>query len=113
DTCLGPGEAGYIIDIQLDSGGVAFFSGTTSIELSLSSSAAGTVPVGRLHPTRYEVGACSTTRSLRLTAVNDGAAAVEVAQSGTGLSPAILLDAGGLDRKSVVEGKSGCRGGGR
>jgi hypothetical protein len=96
DSCLGPGESGYFIDIQLDSGGMMFFSGTTSIDLGLASSTAGTLPAGRLHPTGYEVGACSPMRSLRLTAVNDGSAAVEVAQSGTGLSPVILLDAGAL-----------------
>jgi hypothetical protein len=96
DSCLGPGESGYFIDIQLASSGPAFFSSTTSIELGLASDTAGTVPAGRLHPTGYEVGACSPMRSLRLTAVNDGSAAVEVAQSGTGLSPVILLDAGAL-----------------
>jgi hypothetical protein len=96
DTCLGPGESGYFIDIQLDSSGTAFFSSTTSIEMSLASDSTGTVPAGRLRPTGYEVGACAPMRSLRLTAVNDGSAAVDVAQSGVGLSPVILLDAGAL-----------------
>jgi hypothetical protein len=96
DTCLGPGESGYIIDIQLDSSGTAFFSSTTSIALSLASSSAGTVPGGHLHPTGYEVGSCAPMRSLRLTTVNDGTAAVEVAQSTPALSPVILLDGGGL-----------------
>jgi hypothetical protein len=96
NSCLGPGESGYFIDIQLDPGGTAFFSSTTSIELGLASDTEGTVPAGRLHPTGYEVGTCTTMRSLRLTAVNDGSAAVEVAQSGVGLSPVILLDAGAL-----------------
>jgi hypothetical protein len=96
DTCLGPGEAGYIIDIQLDSNGVAFFSTTTSIDLSVASSSAGTPPAGHLHPTSYAVGACAPMRSLQLTTVNDGAGPVEVAKSSASLSPAILLDAGGL-----------------
>ena len=72
-SCLNAGDSGYFIDIQIPStSDIKFFSGTTSLEMTVASSSEGTTPAGRLVPTGYNLGSCGGTRTLRVSAVNDG-----------------------------------------
>jgi hypothetical protein len=91
DTCLGPGESGYLIDIEISTG-EPFFSGTASIKLGISSSRSGTSSAGHLVPQEYDVGTCSGQRSMRAVALNDGSAPVALTGSTTG-SLVVFLDA--------------------
>lgn len=97
DSCLNAGDSGYFIDIQLattpDS---KFFSGTTSLEMSVGSSFEGTTPAGRLVPTGYDLGSCGGMRTLRVSAVNDGTGPIFAPLYGFPDSPAIFLDAAAL-----------------
>jgi hypothetical protein len=92
NSCLAPGETGYV----LSGPPAAYFSGTSSIELDLTALTSGQAPAGHLTPKLYELGTCGTTRSLRVTAVNDGLSTVTVAMEGLALGPGILLDDAGL-----------------
>jgi hypothetical protein len=91
DTCLAPGESGYLIDIQLSSDG-PFFSDTASIQLALSSSSTGTVPGAALVPQSYDIGTCSGLRSLRVTSLDTGTSTATVDDTVVPSEPAIFLD---------------------
>jgi len=91
NTCLAPGETGYLLDIQ----SAASFSGAASVELDLAASSSGKQPTGHLNPTQYEIGTCGATRYLRLTAMNSGRTTISVGAD-VRYGPGVLLDADGL-----------------
>ena len=96
-SCLHAGESGYFIDIQIPpTSDIKFFSGTTSLEMSIASSSEGTNPAGRLVPTGYDLGSCGGTRTLRVSAVNDGTGPIYAPLFGFPDSAAIFLDATAL-----------------
>jgi hypothetical protein len=95
DTCLAPGETGYFLDIEIPAGTDALYSAVTSVELALTSSTSGTETAARLIPDHFDVGHCSGSRSVGVTAKNSGATPVTVAADGVGLGPAVLIDDGG------------------
>jgi hypothetical protein len=97
DTCLTAGDSGYFIEIELATAGAPLYSAVASIELGLSSTTVGTAPAAKLLPTRYDVGTCSSTRTLRVEATAGSAKlAVGNANSSGSLGPVILLDSAGL-----------------
>jgi hypothetical protein len=94
ETCLAPGETGYLTDVQLATTG-SLYSEVASIQIGLESTATGSTPTSKLLPTRYDVGTCSGVRTVRVegTASDPG---VSVGNFGGDFAPAIFLDAAGL-----------------
>lgn len=97
DTCVAPGDSGYFIAIESQSGTAPLYSAVDSISLSLQSTTVGNAPAAKLTPTRYDVGTCSDTRTLRVEAtIGGGTAAVGQAKSPGSLGPVVYLDSSGL-----------------
>jgi hypothetical protein len=94
DSCLAPGETGYLTDVELVSG-TALYSGVASIQIGLTSMGVGTIPTEKFLPTRYDVGTCSGNRTLRVTGTARGAS-VSVGDTGADLAPAVFLDSAGV-----------------
>jgi|GEM_PF-3375994 hypothetical protein len=98
DTCLGPQETGYLLDVQSPAGTGALYTTVASIALTLDASTTGVI-AGSVRPYQYDVGHCPTpdpVRSLRVWARNGGQTYVQVAPDGMALGPAILLDEAGV-----------------
>lgn len=94
DTCLGPQETGYFLDVELPAGTGALYTAVASIALTMDASTTGVI-AGSVRPYQYDVGHCPTpdpTRSLRVWARNGGQTFVLVAPDGLSLGPAVLLD---------------------
>lgn len=94
DSCLAPGENGYLTDVEVVSG-TALYSVVASIQIGLTSTGVGTMPTVKFQPTRYDVGTCSGNRTLRVTGAARGAS-VSVGDTSADLAPAIFLDAAGV-----------------
>jgi hypothetical protein len=95
ETCLAPGESGYLTDVQFAASG-SLFSEVASIQLGLVSASTGSSPDATLQPTRYDVGTCSGVRTVRVVGTAGGAG-VSVGESvNADLAPTIFLDAAGL-----------------
>ncbi len=94
ETCLAPGETGYLTDVQLATSG-SLYSEVASIQIGLESTATGSTPTSKLLPTRYDVGTCAGVRTVRIegTASDPG---VSVGNFGGDLAPTVFLDAAGL-----------------
>ena len=97
DTCLAPGDSGYFLGIESPSGASALYSAVDSIALSLQSTSPGSAPAAKLTPTRYDVGTCSSTRTLRVQATIGGStAAVGMAGTLGSIGSVVFLDSSGL-----------------
>jgi hypothetical protein len=96
DTCLGAGEKGYFTDVKVPGGGATLFSRTDAVAFALAGPFnPGTPPPGKLVPQAYDVGTCKMgTPAVKVTLANTGSA--DVALEKFSLSPAILIDGGGL-----------------
>jgi hypothetical protein len=95
ETCLGPGERGYFLGIESAAGGAPLYSAVVSIDLGLSSSTAGTAPPAKVVPTRYDLGTCAGTRTLRVEGAVSGAT-VAIGGTSSSLGTGFFLDANGL-----------------
>jgi hypothetical protein len=94
ETCLAPGETGYLTDLQLATTGT-LYSEVASIQIGLESTATGSTPTSKLVPTRYDVGTCSGIRTVRIEGTAS-APGVSVGNFGGDFAPAVFLDAAGL-----------------
>jgi hypothetical protein len=94
DSCLAPGESGYLTDVELVTG-TALYSAVATIQIGLQSMGVGTTPTATFLPTRYDVGTCSGNRTLRVTGTARGGS-VSVGDTGGDLAPAVFLDAAGV-----------------
>jgi len=99
DTCLGPGETGYLIDYQVPAGTGALFTATSAIELTLVASTTGTKIHSDLTPYQYDVGHCpdpDPVRSVRVLGRNNGTDWVFLSDPDPMLAPVVLLDDAGI-----------------
>jgi len=94
DTCLAPGETGYLTDVQAAEGS-PLYSAVVSVAIGLASSGSGTTPAAKFVPNRYDIGTCAGNRTLRVEGIASGAG-VSVGNSAGDLAPTIFLDAAGL-----------------
>jgi hypothetical protein len=97
NSCLAPGETGYINTYATDSAGLTPFSSVTSIEIDLVSAGEGTASAASLIPNSYEVGTCTGGRTLRVQATATGGdASVTVGSGGMISGLMMFLDSDGL-----------------
>jgi hypothetical protein len=94
DTCLAPGETGYLTEVEIPASG-ALYSAVTSIAIGLTSTGTATTPAAKLLPTRIDVGTCAANRALRVEGTVSGAT-VSVGNSGADLAPTVLFDSTGI-----------------
>jgi len=99
DTCLGPMETGYFLDVRSPSGAGSLYTSVVSIGLTMDSQTTGTTTAGHLRPYQYDVGHCPASdptappvRSLRVHGRNDGQGTILLANDGASLGPVVLLD---------------------
>jgi hypothetical protein len=99
DTCLGPMETGYFLDVRSPTGAGSLYTSVVSIGLTMDSQTTGVAVTGHLRPYQYDVGHCPASdptappvRSVRVLGRNDGQSAIVLANDGAALGPVILLD---------------------
>jgi hypothetical protein len=90
DTCLAPGETGFLLDIQSDLVSDDIYTPTTSVTLALSTSSDGTRPPAKISPLGYTVAGAA----LAVAFENGGTGPADIAESNS--CPYILVDSGGL-----------------
>ena len=95
DSCLGAGETGYFTDVQVPAAPKALSSPTETVIFTLEGPfSTGTPPPGNLVPQAYDVGTCMGMPAVKVSMTNTGTG--DVALEKFSLSPAVLLDDGGL-----------------
>jgi hypothetical protein len=90
DTCLAPGETGFLLDIQSDLVSNDIYTPTTSVTLALDTSSDGTLPPAKVLPLGYTVAG----EALTVAFENEGTGPADIAESNS--CPYILVDSGGL-----------------
>jgi hypothetical protein len=90
DTCLAPGETGFLLDIQSDLVSNDIYTPTTSVTLALSTSSDGTLPPAKVLPLGNTVAGAVLTVAFE----NEGTRPADIAESNS--CPYILVDSGGL-----------------
>lgn len=88
DTCLEPGETGFIFDIQSNLTTNDIYTPTTSITFALGTSSDGALPPAKILPQSYSLAA----GALTVTFANSGTGPGELTAS----CPFVLVDSGGL-----------------
>jgi len=94
DTCLAPGETGYLVDVAIDPTG-SVYSSVASVEIELQSSFNGSTPTAKLLPTAYDIGTCRGNRAARVLGTASGSE-ISVGGAGGDFGLAVFLDATGL-----------------
>jgi hypothetical protein len=95
ETCLAPGETGYLTDAQFVTSG-SLYSAVASIQIQLESMGAGSAPPAKLLPTRYDVGTCGGVRTVQVEGTASGATVSIGNVENADLAPIVFLDADGL-----------------